>query len=198
MQRSAAMTAMTTRTVIALMGTVMAAVTATRAAVILTEVTGMQHRADPGQRLCPRHGEQCVRCLSAVFAGTGHAGGYQARNQGCRERRAAPASHPVKLPLPAGIWRLVAGVHAGRESIDQVLAGRVDIDPAAMVAERSTAAPACRERAHGHHLREGRGPERPTVAVVACRGDEQHAFMVAIPPPQCLKAQRRNVLPARR
>ena len=104
---------------------------------------------------------------------------------------------PGELALVADVRRLVAEERAGGVGVDQVGAERVDVDPAAEVGVVGTRAVRV-ERTDRDRPGECRRPERQPVRVVAGRGDEDGALLVAQPLlPEHLEAQQRQ-LAARR
>src|SRR5690348_11729079 len=117
----------------------------TATALVIPIVAGLarvEYGADPGDRLAASKSQQGICRLLRVLPGRGHPGCDQAGDDGGGERRPAPLGHPLELPvLPDR--RLGAHIGSGGEGIDEVLAGRVDIDPLTVVAEVRPIPPVC-------------------------------------------------------
>src|SRR5215475_984301 len=94
-----------------------------------------------------------------------------------RERRAFPPGHPGKVLLRRPLRRLVVGVLAGGVGVDQPFAGRVDVHPAAEVAEPRLVLPVGSDRADADHPVEGRREELPVRVVIAGRRDQGELLM---------------------
>src|SRR5215475_14819337 len=94
-----------------------------------------------------------------------------------RERRAVPPGHPGKVLLRRPLRRLVVGVLAGGVGVDQPFAGRVDVHPAAEVAEPRLVLPVGSDRADADHPVEGRREELPVRVVIAGRRDQGELLM---------------------
>ena len=157
------------------------------AAAVLTAIARVQDRSNAGQRLPPCPGQQRVSGLSAILAREGHAGCDQAGHQWRRERRAAPARHAVEVAYLINFRWLTADVGPGRKGIDQTLAGGVNVNPRAEVAEIRASPPIGAQRSHPDHLRKRRGPERLALGVVSGCSDHDDAFVMAVSVPEALE-----------
>src|SRR5215831_11886332 len=144
---------------------------AVAAAGLAAGLAGVEHGADPRDRLAAGQPHQRVRGLLRVLPGRGHPGGDHSGDYGGGERRPAPLGHPLEVPdLLDG--EFVGRVVPGGEGVDEVFARRVDVDPRPEIAEARPRAPVRRQGTYRQHPAVGGRPFRARFPFVA-RGREQ-------------------------
>jgi hypothetical protein len=168
------------------------------AAVLLVVAAGEQDRPDAGDRPGPRLGQQGGGRRLGVLAVPGHPGRDEPGHDRRGEGRPAPLRHARELPPLPREGGDVAGERAGGERVDQVLAGRVHVHPAAEVAEVRAAAPVGPERPDRDHSRERGRPLRQRALAVPRRGDTGDALVPAQVFQPDLEGHQRNIEPGRR
>jgi predicted MFS family arabinose efflux permease len=178
--------------------TVVPVLAAAAAARLVIAAAGEQDRADARNRLGPRLRQQGGGRFLGVLAVLGHPGRDEAGHDRRGEGRSAPLRHAGEGPgLPREGGDLT-GKRAGGERVDQVLAGRVHIHPAAVVTEVRTAAPVGPERPDGDQSRERGRPVRQRAFVVPGRSNADDALIPAQVFHPGFEGHQRKIAPGRR
>jgi predicted MFS family arabinose efflux permease len=177
--------------------TVVPVLTAAATTRLVVVAAGKQDWPDAGDRLGPCLSQQGGGRIRGVLAAPGHPGRDEAGHDRRGEGRPAPLRHALERPFLPREGVDVAGERAGGERVDQVLAWRVDIDPAAVVAEVGAATPVRPERPDGYHSRGCGRPVRQRARAVPRRDDAGDALVPAQVFQPRLERQQRNVVPGR-